>query len=296
MKKSPLTQIQNDKELLSWMRKHLSYHGVVKNFLFTPEEVIEKGLAHCWESTELERRELHYLGYKCNTIMLTTDNASVTHTALVYIKDEKYYWFEWAWHKYEGIHGPFDNKHDIVNYIINLFIKHNGYKIHCFYGYMHINKNETAKEYFQRAEQCENIKINTSNHSQYKEIPLTENNLNKYKHQYYGLSHIRTGSDYTGIILTDKGDKFVAVLSINKKQHDIQGIDINNEYRGKGLAIYLLNIAVKRYSVRHLTVRQTNKRAIEVYKKFGFVEIKKEGIMIYMDYKPNKKKLSLEDW
>lgn len=45
------------------MNKYLKYHGVIKEFLFTPEEVIEKGLAHCWESTELERIELKSLGH-----------------------------------------------------------------------------------------------------------------------------------------------------------------------------------------------------------------------------------------
>jgi hypothetical protein len=96
IKKSPLTQSQNDTELLSWMNKNLKYHGVVKKFLYTPEEVIEKGLAHCWESTELERRELSYLGHTCTELFLIKKDLSVTHTTLIYVKDKKYFWFEWA--------------------------------------------------------------------------------------------------------------------------------------------------------------------------------------------------------
>lgn len=157
MKLSPITNIKNEKELLSWMKKNLKYHGVVKKYLFTPEEVVEKGLAHCWESTELERRELSYLGFNCSTILLTTNDISVTHSTLVYIKDKKYYWFEWAWYKHEGIHGPFQSKQDVVNHIVDLFVKDNGTNIHCFYGYMYIKEKDTAKDYFERAEQCEKI-------------------------------------------------------------------------------------------------------------------------------------------
>lgn len=159
-KTSPLTNSKNDEELLEWMNKNLTYHGVVKKYLFTPEEVVKKGLAHCWESTELERRELHFLGYNCKTILLYTDKLSVTHTALIYVKDNKFYWFEWAWYKHEGIHGPFNTKKDVINYVLDLFIKQHGKDIRCFYGHMYIDKNNTAEEYFKRAEQCEEIKIN----------------------------------------------------------------------------------------------------------------------------------------
>lgn len=91
--------------------------------------------------------------------MLMTENVTVTHTALIYTKEQKLYWFEWAWGKHKGIHGPFDTKDELFKHIITLFKKDNGNKIHCFYGDNHIWKKESAKEYFKRAEKNKEINI-----------------------------------------------------------------------------------------------------------------------------------------
>lgn len=323
MKKSPLTQVQNDKDLLSWIKKHLKYHGVTKDFLFTPEEVIEKGLAHCWESTELERRELHYLGYKCNTIMLTTDNASVTHTALVYIKNEKYYWFEWAWHKHEGIHGPFDSRYDVIKHITNLFIKDNGNKVHCFYGYMHINKNETAEEYFKRAEQCEEIKINYLNETDKIRLATIDDvgAIKEYRNgiepdtPYMGnpsekelkerLIECINNNDISYYIVI-KQNKVVGmfVYEVDKSEGivHILHISISKEMYGIGLSNKLMEMAeiqAKKYKINtlELVVHKDNIRGIKFYEKIGYKFVKaSRHVLTYRKILVKKKKFSLENW
>lgn len=323
MKKSPLTQIQNDKELLNWMNKHLTYHGVIKDYLFTPEEVVEKGLAHCWESTELERRELHYLGYTCNTVMLTTSNVSVTHTALIYIKDKKYYWFEWAWHKHEGIHGPFDSKDDILNHIVKLFIKDNGINIHCFYGYMHISKNDTVKEYFQRAEQCEEIKINLINESdkirlatikdidaikEYRngiepDTPYMGNpSKNKLKERLEEC--INNNNKVYLIVIKDKKvvGMFIYHIDSFKKIIYIDHISIAKEMYGTGLANQLMELAEEaakenKFDTLELVVHKDNIRGIKFYEKIGYKFIKQtRHVQTYRKSIKLNKKHALENW
>lgn len=323
MKKSPLTQVQNDKELLSWIKKHLKYHGVIKDYLFTPEEVIEKGLAHCWESTELERRELHYLGYKCNTIMLTTDNASVTHTALVYIKDKKYYWFEWAWYKHEGIHGPFDTRHDVIKYITNLFIKDNGNKIHCFYGYMHINKNETAEEYFKRAEQCEEIKINYLNESDQirlatiddvdiikeyrtnvsKETTWMNNpSKEKIKESIERYANDETRFYYLAIESNELVGIFTYHIDMVKGIFHIEHISVCKEKYGTGFAKQLMDLGEReakknKLNTLELIVHKDNIRGIKFYEKIGYKFIKASNhVLTYRKSLVKQKKFSLENW
>lgn len=116
----------------------------------------------------------------------------------------------------------------------------------------------------------------------FKEIIVTEDVLIEYKKQYRNLGRIRVGSTYSGILLIDKNDVFVAVLNINKTNSDIQALDIHPDYRRKGIAKYLLDLANNRYHAHKLTVRETNAPAIKLYLKYGYEVYKKEGIMLYM--------------
>lgn len=73
--------------------------------LQSPEEVLKNKVGVCWDQVELERVYfsnfeevktyfiVHYDGGKCPT-----------HTFLTYKKNNKYYWFEHSWYKYNGIH------------------------------------------------------------------------------------------------------------------------------------------------------------------------------------------------
>lgn len=320
---SPLTKVKDDKELLAWMKKNLTYHGVVKNHLFTPEEVIETKKAHCWESTELERRELHYLGYTCKTIMLVMSNLSVTHTALVYVKEGKFYWFEWAWHKHEGIHGPFDSKNEVIKHIGNLFIKDNGRNIYCFYGYMHINKNETAAEYFKRAEQCEEIKVNYLNETDkirlatVRDLDLIKMYRNgiepdtpymgnptkeKLKERLIECINNEDKAYYIVIRSNEIVGMFIYTIDRLKKILHIDHISISKTMYGTGLSNKLMNMAetqAKKYNIEtlELVVHKDNIRGIKFYEKIGYKHIKTvKHILTYRKVIINKKIHSLENW
>jgi ribosomal protein S18 acetylase RimI-like enzyme len=124
----------------------------------------------------------------------------------------------------------------------------------------------------------------------FKRIETTSVNINKYKSQYHGLSHIRSGHGYDGVILIDKNDKFVAVLQCHITDGMVQAIDVSPDYRRQGIAASLLRLASHEFECYKLTVRETNTAAISLYEKHGYKTYKKDGIMLFME----KENVSLE--
>lgn len=114
------------KELYDWMDKRLYYHGVSKKYLYTPEEVLKNKKAHCWESCSFEYEYLKKLGLKCKIVYLENQNSTVTHTALYYTdeKEDKYYWFEWAWYRNRGIH-EYKNIDSLIKDLVDKFVIEN---------------------------------------------------------------------------------------------------------------------------------------------------------------------------
>ena len=328
IKKSPLTQSQNDKELLSWMNKYLKYHGVIKEFLFTPEEVIEKGLAHCWESTELERRELSYLGHTCHELFLIKKDLSVTHTTLIYIKDKQYYWFEWAWYKHVGIHGPFNTKKETIQYVTDLFVKDNGIDIYGFIGSISIKKNFTARDYFKQATKCEELEFYYMNErDQIRKATVKDANAIKNyrdiisKESTYianpsidrikeNIERYITDPD-KGYYIAIKNKEIIGSLTIHIDQIKsclfIEHISVCQKAYGTGIARKLIDFAekeAKKYSlsILELIVHKDNLRAIVFYKKVGFKEVSSIGQRIGLNNKIFQKQIktlkrsSLENW
>ena len=116
----------------------------------------------------------------------------------------------------------------------------------------------------------------------FKRVITSLENIQKYKSQYRGLSHIRTTPGYDGVILIDVGDKFVAVLQCNLKEGMIQALDVSPTYRRQGIASSLINVANSEFNCNKLTVRKNNTGAILLYEKHGYKIYKEEGAMLYM--------------
>ena len=83
------------------------------------------------------------------------------------------------------------------------------------------------------------------------------------------------------------GDKPIGILELNMELDADKGAGwiafyyIDREYRGKGLAVQLLGQATSIFrklgrKTLRLRVAQTNKRAINFYKKYGFKHIATE--------------------
>ena len=117
--------IKSPEDLLAWLNKNITYESKKKGYLRLPEQVIKDKKAHCWEACDLTHIVLTHLGYPVETLYIDTRNCSVTHTAIIYTHNHKYYWFEWAWKKYEGIH-EFKSFDDLIDYFRTCFIEEYG--------------------------------------------------------------------------------------------------------------------------------------------------------------------------
>ena len=281
-----LKEIENPKQLYDFMDAYLKYEGVNKGYLKTPEELIETGKGHCWETTELERVILNQLGFKCYCFFLVTPGDKVTHTTLVYEDANKFYWFEWAWGKYSGIH-KFNTLQDAIDQIrIAFLIEYKNYSI--------FTQSETGKviasneiETFKKLSKWKNV-----DHSflDFSRIPSSKTNVDFYKKQYPNLSHVKSGHGFIGSLLINRNNnEFVAVLQCRESDSYIVALEVSDKYQKQGIATKLLKLAVDEFSAKNLSVNKTNLGAIRLYKNQGWVIIKEDLNMYYMSYQDYKK-------
>lgn len=290
---SSLTKSKSPEELLKWMNDNLKYEGVNKGYIRVPHQVIKDRLAHCWESSELERVELTSMGYNCLVLYLQDNGCVGTHSAVIYESHTAWCWFEWAWDGRKGIHGPYPNEDTAIKAIMAAFYEDRKSIEVAFVGNTPIVPNKSEGDYVNNIHDKwknvtklykKNLAIESiSTVHGYKRLPTTIENVNLYKKQYYGLSHVRTGTIYNGIILLDRGDVFVAVLQCNTLNRDIQALDVSPTYRKKGIASTLLGLASSEFKCNKLTVRKTNTAAVNLYLKHGYRIVKNDGIMYHME-------------
>ena len=63
---------------------------------------------------------------------------------------------------------------------------------------------------------------------------------------------------------------------------NIEDFEIYPEYRGKGYAYKLLDVAVKQYGVRNLAVTRNNTIAYHTYYRYGFRTMAVDDAYLYM--------------
>ena len=152
-----LTDSSTPKELLEWMNKNLSYHGVNKKHLFTPEEVIELKKGHCWETADFTYHELSLMELKCFLLYLEDEGCQHTHTALFYQDNDKYYWFEWAWGQHEGIHGPFKSNDEVIELIAKKFKDQYHSLVIAVMGHGRIKSDMNEEDYIHMTNNWKNV-------------------------------------------------------------------------------------------------------------------------------------------
>ncbi len=142
-----LTKTNNPKELLEWMNANLTYHGINKGKVYTPQEVLKYKKGHCWETLELAANELHAYGYEVVLLYLEAKDLSVTHTTVLYKYNNKWYWFEWAWFKYSGITELYSSLDKSINIIATKFKQTHGSLVKAKYGASIIKDNMSELDY-----------------------------------------------------------------------------------------------------------------------------------------------------
>ena len=111
-------------------------------------------------------------------------------------------------------------------------------------------------------------------------VPITEKLIEKYKSSDNMLGHAKFDKDYTGKMLLI-GNKLVGYVIVDKKRKYITALEVSPKFRRKGYGKRLLNIA-KLLGADKLSVNKKNFKAINLYKKNGWIVDKEDDTMLYM--------------
>jgi hypothetical protein len=127
-KKANKLKVSTPEELLKWMDS-IEYGWMDEDYkkredlgnefwnhysMLLPHEVFKYKTGTCWDQTVFAKHVFDKaFDYESHMVFIQQYKVS-THTFLVYKKDDEWYWFENAFAKHRGIHGPFDSIEDIV--------------------------------------------------------------------------------------------------------------------------------------------------------------------------------------
>ena len=137
-------KIKTCDDLLSYLSKNLNYGFVANKIIHKDtdndfsqkmnklyqirlgEDLIKTGYGVCWDFCELERLffEEKNIPHRCFFIKSNLkNNLGPTHSFLIYKEKKNYYWFEFSWQKYKGIHQYLSIK-EAINDILKKFIQY----------------------------------------------------------------------------------------------------------------------------------------------------------------------------
>lgn len=136
-----------------------------KYILQTPEEVLKNKVGVAFDLVEIERNYFKHLGLKFNSyFMIYYESRKVyTHTFIVYEEKEKFYWFEYNWESFRGIH-EYMSLYDLLTDVREKFKKQHNIKFMdmdylCVYKYKKPKAHIGLKELYKHCEGGENVII-----------------------------------------------------------------------------------------------------------------------------------------
>ena len=131
-------------------------------------------------------------------------------------------------------------------------------------------------------------------------VYMNKDALAKYEDKFHQLSVVnKDAKKLRGYMYFYKGD-LVAFFSIDIRDGKtwVDTLTVTKEYRGKLLSHQLLDVAVKDFKATDIRVSADNKKAISVFKGYGFNEYDTKSKFVYMtinmDGKPTKASESSE--
>lgn len=117
---------------------------------------------------------------------------------------------------------------------------------------------------------------------------VKEEYITEFKNTYPSLSHIRISDNTKGnLYTTSNRDKLVAIINTEDKNGEIwiQALEIFGKFKGSGMSLGLLDIAVKDLNATHLSVNKKNTIAYKLYLDYGFTVYDETTSMYFMSIK-----------
>lgn len=148
--------------------------------------------------------------------------------------------------------------------------------------------NEAVSDIYTEDEDGENRAVRKASLSIHTHIP------EKYK------KHLRLSDESTGIVYYKTVTDEIPIGFVNTEEKSngvwIQALEVFDGFRHQGYGRRLMIDAMNAYNAKYLSVRKTNKVAIDLYKSLGFVVIDETDYMYAMSTVGKKEKVFEEDW
>ena len=254
-----------------------------------PIRLIEKyHVGICWDFVNYQ----HYIfkNMKLNNrsfllIGVQKDGNIVTHTFSILNLENKLYWFESSWLRYQGIH-QIKNIKSVANKVIEAY-KLNNWDL-FEYNPEGLDNNLTGSQFIDKAQDklidssrksvikeskdASQIKpgFKKSSKLHFETIDLYDNKALNY------ISEKWRENNKIGEIAICKEDNRLAGYCLCNKSGTIAPLYVYENYRGFGLSEILMKDIISKYNGYILGVYDDNEVAIRLYKKLGFVEIRRK--------------------
>lgn len=132
--------------------------------LLSPQELMNCKCGVCWDQVELERElfKQQNIPFKTYFIFINDGKKLPSHTFLVYVDNNMFYWFEHSWFKYKGIH-EYSSEKELLLDVKNKFCTQNNCNVSCdnvyIYEYQKPKEHITCNEFYEYIETQKLIKI-----------------------------------------------------------------------------------------------------------------------------------------
>lgn len=274
----------------------------------------------CWDYVHYEADWFKKHGYKYETFYIQVqdeDNDCPSHTYLVFYLsgNNKPYYFESSWGKFQGIE-KFNNITELHNTVKDRHIENaeskcdpksyfrekydaeskswehlscGDYMVKVSKGRIKIDESVSIIESTKSSVNPNYKPKGRINLSSLKMVHITDSVIDKYKKEYPFLKHVRCKDtkEYIcdGYIWFDE-DKLVAMVGSCEYRDDktkwIVSLEITKDYKGYGLSKQILDYATKTMKCKYLSVNKNNKLAKKIYDDYGFKVYQESDAMYYM--------------
>ena len=148
--------------------------------------------------------------------------------------------------------------------------------------------NEFVSDIYTEDEDGENTAVRKAS------LNINTNIPEKYK------KHLRLSDENTGIVYYKTVPNEIPIGFVNTEEKSngvwIQALEVFDEFRHQGYGRRLMIDAMNTYNAKYLSVRKTNKVAIDLYKSLGFVVIDETDYMYAMSTVGKKEKVFEEGY
>jgi len=101
------------------------------------------------------------------------------------------------------------------------------------------------------------------------QLPLNEENINKYSPYYSKLNMVQECKDRKGLLLVDRNDQVAGFIQVDTKTGYLHKLDVNPVYKGHDLDSKLLNTEIGKSS-RFVRLDSDKNNTMELFLKNGF--------------------------